>query len=378
MGDKTFAQLTDIDFHFQPAQETNSIAVIIQHMHGNMLSRWTNFLTEDGEKPWRKRDAEFDNEKLHKEQLLHLWEEGWQLVFNTLNMLQEEDLTKTIYIRSQPLFVIDAVIRQIDHYGYHTGQIVQLGKIIKDHQWQSLSIPKNKSKDFNTKMQQQNNPLMNPAAIIFDLDGTLIDNNYYHIEAWKVFYKQHGLEFSMEDYRNNINGKINRDIFNYILGTTLSAEDLAIYDSEKEALYRELYAPHIEPVTGLIELLMHLNKEGIPTAVATSGLPPNINFMFEHIPMRQYFGAVINASDITHGKPHPEIFLKAAASHNAHPELCIAFEDSVAGIRSAKAAGMKVIALVTTHKREELSEADYIINNYTEISLEAMKALLNQ
>src|SRR5829696_4483474 len=107
LGDKTFLQLGENDMHLQPNEASNSLAIIIQHMHGNMLSRWTNFLTEDGEKEWRKRDDEFETQPLSKEKLLALWEEGWKLFLDTLESLQEDDLLKTVTIRTQPLLVID-------------------------------------------------------------------------------------------------------------------------------------------------------------------------------------------------------------------------------------------------------------------------------
>lgn len=216
---------------------------------------------------------------------------------------------------------------------------------------------------------------MFPEAVIFDLDGTLINNNSYHIEAWKVFYNKIGKQFSKEEYTKNINGRINRDIFNYIFNTALSAELIEEYSNEKETLYRELYKPHIKPINGLIDFLDELEKEKIPKAIATSGLAPNINFMFEHVPIKKYYAGVIDASQITQGKPHPEIFLKAADAVNANPQNCVAFEDSVAGIRSAKAAGMKVVALTTTHTSEEVHKADLIIKDYTEISLTKLREL---
>jgi beta-phosphoglucomutase len=216
---------------------------------------------------------------------------------------------------------------------------------------------------------------MFPEAVIFDLDGTLIDNNSYHIEAWKIFYDKIGKPFSKEEYTKNINGRINSDIFNYIFDTILSSEEIDLYSTEKEALYRELYEPHIKPINGLINFLEELEKEKIPKAIATSGLPPNINFMFEHVPIKKYYADVIDASQISKGKPHPEIFLKAAEAVKANPENCVAFEDSVAGIRSAKAAGMKVIGLTTTHIAEDIKEADLIIKDYTEISLAKLREL---
>jgi len=124
-------------------------------MSGNMLSRWTNFLTEDGEKSWRDRDKEFEEVLTTKEEVLNAWDKGWQCVLNTLESLQPGDMTKSITIRSESMPVVDAIVRQLDHYGYHIGQIVYIGRLIKDEGWQSLSIPKNKSKDFNAAMKHK-------------------------------------------------------------------------------------------------------------------------------------------------------------------------------------------------------------------------------
>lgn len=154
LGEKTFEQLNDDEMHFQPNEASNSIAVIIQHLHGNMLSRWTNFLTEDGEKEWRNRDDEFEVQQFTRQQLIEKWNEGWNVFLASLQSLTENDLSKTITIRSQPLNVIDAINRQMAHYSYHVGQIVYLGRWIKQNEWISLSVPKNKSKEFNGQMKQ--------------------------------------------------------------------------------------------------------------------------------------------------------------------------------------------------------------------------------
>lgn len=145
LGDKTFAQLNDKDFHFVQSDESNSIAIIIQHMHGNMLSRWTDFLTSDGEKKWRKRDAEFEDQNFTKEQLIKIWEEGWKLFLDVLGSLSDADLEKTVYIRTEPLSVIDAINRQLAHYPYHVGQIIYIAKMLKNKDWQNLSVPKGQS-----------------------------------------------------------------------------------------------------------------------------------------------------------------------------------------------------------------------------------------
>lgn len=153
LGDQTFSQLNELDFSFQPNNESNSIAIIIQHMYGNMLSRWTNFLTEDGEKDWRKRDAEFEVFECSKQDLISFWNEGWKCLLDTLKSLQPEDLTKTVHIRNEPLQVYDAILRQLAHYPYHVGQIIFIAKIIKGNDWQNLSIAKGDSNKFNNAMK---------------------------------------------------------------------------------------------------------------------------------------------------------------------------------------------------------------------------------
>jgi hypothetical protein len=155
LGDKTFEQLSDLDLHYKPNAESNSIALIIQHMAGNMLSRWTDLLTTDGEKEWRKRDTEFEEQHLSKQQLIGLWQKGWDCLLNSLHALTEEDLLKTIYIRSEGLLVVDAINRQLAHYPYHVGQIIYLAKIIKNEDWQNLSIAKGNSQQFNQQMHKK-------------------------------------------------------------------------------------------------------------------------------------------------------------------------------------------------------------------------------
>ena len=153
LGDKTIARLNDADFYFRPNEESNSIAIIIQHLSGNMLSRWTGFLTTDGEKEWRNRDTEFEIQTLTKQQLLQQWDAGWACCLAAIGSVKENDLLKIIYIRSEGLTVLDAINRQLAHYPYHVGQIIYVAKIIQNNNWQSLSIPKNKSQDFNQQMK---------------------------------------------------------------------------------------------------------------------------------------------------------------------------------------------------------------------------------
>lgn len=149
LGEKTFEQVPDEKLFWKYNEESNSIATIVKHLWGNMLSRWTNFLTTDGEKESRNRDAEFENDITTRRELIDKWNEGWSCLFNTLNPLTASDLQKEIYIRNQGHTVMEAINRQLAHYPYHVGQIVFIGKMICGNNWDSLSIPKNKSKTFN-------------------------------------------------------------------------------------------------------------------------------------------------------------------------------------------------------------------------------------
>ena len=156
LAERAFAQISDKDFFATLDPESNSIAVNIKHMAGNMLSRWTDFLTTDGEKPDRERDMEFvilpENGKT---ELLTYWEKGWQCVFAAIEPLGPDDLLRTVFIRGQEHTVMQAINRQIAHYVYHTGQIVYLAKHFKSNEWQSLSVPRNKSAEFNAYLEQK-------------------------------------------------------------------------------------------------------------------------------------------------------------------------------------------------------------------------------
>ena len=149
LGDQTFDQMTFEELKEELVVDSNSIAIIVKHIVGNMLSRWTNFLTEDGEKTWRQRDEEFIDRFSSMEDLLNAWDKGWNCLFNAIRPLSEDDLERNIYIRNQGHTVTEAINRQMMHYAYHIGQVVFLGKLIKGKEWKSLSIPKGKSKAYN-------------------------------------------------------------------------------------------------------------------------------------------------------------------------------------------------------------------------------------
>lgn len=150
IAEKAINQLEEAQLFVTFNSDSNSIAVIAKHLAGNMLSRWTDFLTSDGEKTWRERDLEFEDTINNKKELLEQWNKGWNCFFNAIDSIQTENLTQIIYIRNEGHTVTDALNRQLCHYSYHVGQIVFIAKMLKNDKWESLSIPKNKSLDYNS------------------------------------------------------------------------------------------------------------------------------------------------------------------------------------------------------------------------------------
>ena len=156
LGEKAMEQIQPEQLFVSVNEDTNSIATIVKHLSGNMLSRWTDFLTTDGEKEWRNRDGEFENDLQTKEAVMTLWDKGWNCFFDALDSIQPEQLSTIIYIRNEGHTVVEAINRQLAHYPYHIGQIVFYVKQLKTSEWESLSIPKNKSNSYNeTKFGQE-------------------------------------------------------------------------------------------------------------------------------------------------------------------------------------------------------------------------------
>jgi hypothetical protein len=149
LGDKAFAQINDEDINWAFNAQSNSIAVIVKHMAGNSLSRWTDFLNSDGEKDWRDRDNEFEGTLANKAAMITLWNKGWDCLFNAINPLQGDDLMRIIYIRNEGHTVVEAINRQLAHLASHVGQIIFIAKMITGPNWQTPTIAKGQSKAFN-------------------------------------------------------------------------------------------------------------------------------------------------------------------------------------------------------------------------------------
>lgn len=204
-------------------------------------------------------------------------------------------------------------------------------------------------------------------AVIFDMDGTMINNMEYHKKAWKEFAKRHGFDVTGEEFKEKFSGKKNDQIFKLILGEDIFADDIAKYTEEKEALYRELYAPDIKPIAGLHEVITTLQNAGKKLAVATTAPKDNRDFGFKALGLENIFSVVLGDEDVTKGKPHPEIYVETAKKLGVDPSRCIVFEDSPPGVQSGKDAGMKVVSILTTHTEEDNKAADYFVTDFTQL-----------
>jgi beta-phosphoglucomutase len=219
------------------------------------------------------------------------------------------------------------------------------------------------------------NPDVNDFAVIFDMDGVIVDSNPIHKTALILFCKQHGFNLTDSELRNKIYGRANKDWLPELFQFDLSPEEYEKLGKEKETLFRKMYDPIIKPVTGLINFLEKLQLNKIPCAVATSAPPENVEFTLNKTGTRKYFKTIVHEKMITKGKPDPEVFLKTISEIGFPPAKCVVIEDSLAGIEAAKSAGTKVIALTTTLSRSELFGSDMIINNFDELKIEHLKIL---
>ena len=217
---------------------------------------------------------------------------------------------------------------------------------------------------------------MREFAAIFDMDGTLIDNNPYHFKSWQVLFKNHGKpEPSRETFNREMSGVPGMVTLRKYFGNEFDEEGLKnLYDETKD-IYQQEYAPHIKPINGLEKFLRELRSNKFKTAVASSASTANIEFVFSRLNIRHYFDAIVDATGITKPKPEPQIFLKAADAIQAEPANCIVFEDSVSGVKAANAAGMKVVAITTTHKAGELKPVNMVIDDYTQLTVKQLLQL---
>lgn len=201
------------------------------------------------------------------------------------------------------------------------------------------------------------------------MDGVIVDNDKYHLLAWKKFCKIKGFEYSESNFREKYFGLSNHDILCGITGQQLSALETTEMGEAKEVIYRDIYSKEIKPIDGLVDFLKKLKQSGKKIALASSAPTSNVDFVLDSLNIRRYFEVIVDSHMVLRAKPSPEIYLKAASLLGENPSRCIVFEDSHAGIKSAKTAGMKVVALATTHSREELSYMPFIIDDYVSLNI---------
>ena len=215
-------------------------------------------------------------------------------------------------------------------------------------------------------------------AVIFDMDGVIVDTNPYHKKTILEFCTHHNIQLNELTFQNKIYGRTNRDWLTNVFGE-MEAEQLEAYAYEKEAMFRKVYEPFIKPLEGLPEFLELLQTNNIPTAIATSAPPENVDFVLDKTGIRKYFKTILDERMVTHGKPNPEIYLKTAKALGFPNNKCLVLEDSLSGITAGRKAGSKVIGVTTTHTPEELvKETNYVIKDFTNLSIATLRSVLEK
>lgn len=204
---------------------------------------------------------------------------------------------------------------------------------------------------------------MKKIAFLFDMDGVIVDSNPVHKIALRQFCQQHGHDLTEQQLRDKIYGRTNKDWIPAVFGN-ISPEQVKAFADEKEAMFRVMYKESIRPLEGLLVFLEKLRKFGLDCAIATSAPRENVDFVLDMTGTGQYFETILDESFVSRGKPDPEIYLKTAAALGYKPEDCIVLEDSVSGVKSGKAAGCKVVGILTTHTPDELVGTDVVAENF--------------
>ncbi|AMR34363.1 hypothetical protein A0256_24365 [Mucilaginibacter sp. PAMC 26640] len=215
-------------------------------------------------------------------------------------------------------------------------------------------------------------------AAVFDMDGTLVDNTPFHYKAWQLLFEKHNMpELSRETYKAEISGvPILNTIQKYFPNAGKAEQDLLV--DQKQQLYQQQYLPFLRPINGLENFLRELSQSGIKVALATSSEMADVDFIFDKIPIRQYFDTIVIGSMVNQPKPSPQIFLKAAEQLNTPPGKCVVFEDSMAGLQAGNNAGMKVVGITTAHPASVINKiAGLAINDYADIDIHQLAALFN-
>lgn len=204
-------------------------------------------------------------------------------------------------------------------------------------------------------------------AVLFDMDGVVVDNLPYHVDAWLLFCERHNIPLTREVFYRELNGMNSKDTFEWFYQKEMSRAEVEELEEEKEILYRGFYREHMKPAAGLVTFIKALRAHGIKTALATSAGPGNIDFIVDGLGIRDQFDAIIGGAEVRKGKPDPEIYLKAAALVGVDPADCWVIEDSLQGIASGLNAGMQVVGITTSHTAEELAHTHWIAADFVDL-----------
>lgn len=218
---------------------------------------------------------------------------------------------------------------------------------------------------------------MNDYAIIFDMDGVICHTNPYHSIAFRQFFAKRGIHPSEEAFANHMYGKSNSYILGHFLGRTVTGKEFIDMENEKEGLFRSIYKDHVQPIDGFTAFLDQLKSRHIPTGVATSAPRANMDLIINTLGITSMMESMLGSEDVTHHKPHPEIYLTSAGNLYRQPDRCIVFEDSYSGISAARAAGAKVVGVLSSHKKEELPPCDLYIKDFNGLDADKILELLN-
>ena len=220
-----------------------------------------------------------------------------------------------------------------------------------------------------------------PSALIFDMDGVLVDSNPFHVQKWIEFLHERGIPYNAEDLPKQILGSRNDTALRRFFGRDLPKGEIEKLSEDLEARFRAAFRPHAQPLLGLKTLMDECRGEGIPLAVASSAMTKNVDFVVDTLKLRSYFASIVTGDDVSRPKPDPEIYIQAAERLTLAPAKCVAFEDSFVGIESAKRASMKCVAIASTFPAEELrsqTQADLVVKNFEELNLARLRALFKE
>ena len=198
-------------------------------------------------------------------------------------------------------------------------------------------------------------------AFIFDMDGTIVDNMAFHTQSWITFFARRGRDIDADEFFRTTAGRQGKEIIRSHMGEDLDDAEVATLNHEKEAVYRELYAPHLKAVPGFTKLVEQAQLQNVALAVGTAAPPANVEFTLDGLDLRRHFETIVGANDVARGKPHPDVFIEAARRCGARPEDCIVFEDAPLGVEAARRAGMRVVVITTTLPREAFAVFDNVI-----------------